>query len=213
MSASYTGIPIIGQDSAGNNIMVVTNSDGNSVATSNTNAIAVSNNNPVTPPAPGVAPSASSSWSNVEITSLFKNAAGNIIGLGIGVDQSGATNNLVWIRTSDGWKVGISGLQNQVRPMGLEYTSTWLIADGSKVYSSDFNLTTATPAGGFSTSTPSITTIAEIPVDSLNNSGTNDLKPQTEEGISEVKFADLDWFKSPDFQTYSSIRDIIAKVL
>jgi 8-oxo-dGTP pyrophosphatase MutT (NUDIX family) len=47
----------------------------------------------------------------------------------------------------------------------------------------------------------------------MNNSGTNDLKPQTEEGISEVKFAELDWFKSTDFQTYSSIRDIIAKVL
>jgi 8-oxo-dGTP pyrophosphatase MutT (NUDIX family) len=47
----------------------------------------------------------------------------------------------------------------------------------------------------------------------MNNSGTNDLKPQTEEGISEVKFADLEWFKTSEFHTYSSIRDIIAKVL
>ena len=47
----------------------------------------------------------------------------------------------------------------------------------------------------------------------MNNSGNNTLKPQTEEGISEVKFADLNWFNTPEFTTYNSIKDIIQQVL
>ena len=47
----------------------------------------------------------------------------------------------------------------------------------------------------------------------MNASGKNNLKPQIEEGISEVKFAPLDWFKSSEFQSYNSVRDIVAKAL
>lgn len=47
----------------------------------------------------------------------------------------------------------------------------------------------------------------------MNSSGKSNLKPQTEEGISEVKFAPLSWFKSDEFQSYNSVRDIVAKVL
>jgi 8-oxo-dGTP pyrophosphatase MutT (NUDIX family) len=47
----------------------------------------------------------------------------------------------------------------------------------------------------------------------MNNSGNNTLKPQTEEGISEVKFADLNWFHSAEFTTYNSIKDIIQRVI
>jgi 8-oxo-dGTP pyrophosphatase MutT (NUDIX family) len=47
----------------------------------------------------------------------------------------------------------------------------------------------------------------------MNSSGKANLKPQIEEGISEVKFEHLDWFKSPDFQSYNSIRDIVKKAL
>jgi 8-oxo-dGTP pyrophosphatase MutT (NUDIX family) len=47
----------------------------------------------------------------------------------------------------------------------------------------------------------------------MNSSNYSDLKPQTEEGISEVKFESLNWFESPEFQTYKSVRDIIQKAL
>lgn len=47
----------------------------------------------------------------------------------------------------------------------------------------------------------------------MNSSGKGKLKPQEEEGISEVKWADLDWFRSSDFQSYQSVRDIIRKLL
>jgi len=47
----------------------------------------------------------------------------------------------------------------------------------------------------------------------MNSSNYSDLKPQTEEGISEVKFESLNWFESPEFQTYKSVRDFIQKVL
>jgi len=47
----------------------------------------------------------------------------------------------------------------------------------------------------------------------MNSSGKANLKPQVEEGISEVKFEHLDWFKSPDFQSYNSVRDIVKKAL
>ncbi|MBS3915852.1 MAG: NUDIX domain-containing protein [Bacteroidetes bacterium] len=47
----------------------------------------------------------------------------------------------------------------------------------------------------------------------MNSSGKGKLKPQEEEGISEVKWADLDWFKGPEFTTYQSIRDIVSKAL
>lgn len=47
----------------------------------------------------------------------------------------------------------------------------------------------------------------------MNSSGKGKLKPQEEEGISEVKWADLDWFRSPDFHSYQSVRDIIRKLL
>lgn len=47
----------------------------------------------------------------------------------------------------------------------------------------------------------------------MNSSGKGKLKPQEEEGISEVKWADLDWFVSPDFHSYQSVRDIIRKLL
>ena len=35
------------------------------------------------------------------------------------------------------------------------------------------------------------------------------LKPQEEEGITEVKFADLSWYDSDDFKSYASIHDIV----
>lgn len=47
----------------------------------------------------------------------------------------------------------------------------------------------------------------------MNSSGKGKLKPQEEEGISEVKFADVEWFRSPEFTTYQSIRDIISRAL
>ncbi|MCC7297891.1 MAG: NUDIX domain-containing protein [Bacteroidia bacterium] len=47
----------------------------------------------------------------------------------------------------------------------------------------------------------------------MNASGKSKLKPQVEEGISEVKWADLDWFKSAEFETYQSIQDIVTKAL
>ena len=43
----------------------------------------------------------------------------------------------------------------------------------------------------------------------MNSQGNPGLTPQTEEGITEVKFAKLDWFDSEEFKTYASIRDII----
>ena len=47
----------------------------------------------------------------------------------------------------------------------------------------------------------------------MNSSGKGKLKPQIEEGISEVRWADLDWFRSPEFKTYQSIRDIVIIAL
>jgi 8-oxo-dGTP pyrophosphatase MutT (NUDIX family) len=47
----------------------------------------------------------------------------------------------------------------------------------------------------------------------MNSSGKGKLKPQEEEGISEVKWADLDWFKGKEFSTYQSIRDIVSRAL
>ena len=47
----------------------------------------------------------------------------------------------------------------------------------------------------------------------MNSSGKGKLKPQLEEGISEVKWADLEWFRSPEFKTYQSIRDIVIIAL
>lgn len=43
----------------------------------------------------------------------------------------------------------------------------------------------------------------------MNSQGNPGLTPQEEEGITEVKFAGLDWFDSEEFKTYASIRDII----
>jgi 8-oxo-dGTP pyrophosphatase MutT (NUDIX family) len=47
----------------------------------------------------------------------------------------------------------------------------------------------------------------------MNSSGKSNLKPQIEEGISEVKFEYLDWFRSPEFQSYNSVKDIVKKAL
>jgi len=47
----------------------------------------------------------------------------------------------------------------------------------------------------------------------MNSSGKGKLKPQEEEGISEVKWADLEWFKGDEFQSYQSVRDIISRML
>lgn len=47
----------------------------------------------------------------------------------------------------------------------------------------------------------------------MNASGKSKLKPQEEEGISEVKWANQEWFKSPEFVTYKSIHDIVDKAL
>lgn len=47
----------------------------------------------------------------------------------------------------------------------------------------------------------------------MNSSGKGKLTPQQEEGISEVKWADLDWFRTEEFVTYSSIRDIVNLAL
>lgn len=43
----------------------------------------------------------------------------------------------------------------------------------------------------------------------MNSKPDVNLKPQEEEGITDVKFADLDWYHSPEFISYSSIHDII----
>jgi hypothetical protein len=47
----------------------------------------------------------------------------------------------------------------------------------------------------------------------MNSHGKGTLKPQQEEGISEVKFADLDWFKTSEFNSYQSVHDVIRKCL
>jgi 8-oxo-dGTP pyrophosphatase MutT (NUDIX family) len=47
----------------------------------------------------------------------------------------------------------------------------------------------------------------------MNSHGKGTLKPQVEEGISEVKFADLDWFKTAEFNSYQSVHDVIRKCL
>lgn len=45
----------------------------------------------------------------------------------------------------------------------------------------------------------------------MNSTGKGTLKPQMEEGISEVKFADLDWFNTAEFSSYQSVHDVIRK--
>ena len=45
----------------------------------------------------------------------------------------------------------------------------------------------------------------------MNSHGKGTLKPQQEEGISEVKFADLDWFKTTEFNSYQSVHDVLRK--
>jgi len=40
-----------------------------------------------------------------------------------------------------------------------------------------------------------------------------DLKPQVEEGITEVRWAPLDFFTSPDFQAFDSIRELLHGVI
>ena len=47
----------------------------------------------------------------------------------------------------------------------------------------------------------------------MNCTGNSMLKPQVEEGISEVKFVDLEWFRSEEFSSYQSIRDIVKRAL
>ena len=43
----------------------------------------------------------------------------------------------------------------------------------------------------------------------MNSQTDTNLKPQEEEGITEVKFDDLEWYTSPEFASYASIHDII----
>jgi hypothetical protein len=43
----------------------------------------------------------------------------------------------------------------------------------------------------------------------MNSQADTLLKPQEEEGITEVKFEDLDWYATAEFASYSSIHDII----
>jgi 8-oxo-dGTP pyrophosphatase MutT (NUDIX family) len=47
----------------------------------------------------------------------------------------------------------------------------------------------------------------------MNSTGKGTLKPQMEEGISEVKFANLDWFDSAEFNSYQSVHDVIRRCL
>lgn len=47
----------------------------------------------------------------------------------------------------------------------------------------------------------------------MNSNGKGTLKPQLEEGISEVKFADLEWFNTPEFSSYQSVHDVIRKCI
>ena len=47
----------------------------------------------------------------------------------------------------------------------------------------------------------------------MNCTGKATLKPQVEEGISEVRFVDLDWFRSEEFSSYQSIRDVVKRAL
>ena len=43
----------------------------------------------------------------------------------------------------------------------------------------------------------------------MNSQTDANLKPQEEEGITDVKFDDLEWYTSPEFASYASIHDII----
>jgi hypothetical protein len=49
----------------------------------------------------------------------------------------------------------------------------------------------------------------------MNSHGKGTLKPQQEEGISEVKFADLDWFKTLPlyYETDTFILDFITHLV
>ncbi|MSP58045.1 MAG: hypothetical protein CK532_00020 [Flavobacteriales bacterium] len=43
----------------------------------------------------------------------------------------------------------------------------------------------------------------------MKSLGKGNLKPQVEEGISEVKFANLEWFNTPEFNSYQSVHDVL----
>jgi hypothetical protein len=40
-----------------------------------------------------------------------------------------------------------------------------------------------------------------------------DLKPQVEEGITEVRWAPLEFFTAPEFQAFDSIRELLHGVI
>ena len=47
----------------------------------------------------------------------------------------------------------------------------------------------------------------------MQSNGNATPKPQLEEGITEVQWVDVDFFKDPEIRTYKSIRDIIQRAL
>jgi hypothetical protein len=151
---AYTGLPIVGLDAAGNNVMMVTNSSGSTFMAAGSATTNFSIN-----------------WSNTSVHTLYKNASGEILALGTGVSPSGVTTPLAWKYSNSQWTVCKTSLHN-TNPDAINFESIWLVADGTGVMSSDFNVPAPGPAGGLSDSLAILTVLASGGMDNLNKGST-----------------------------------------
>ena len=138
---AFTGIPIVGQDGSGNNIMLAITSDGKTQSTNNSTS---ANSNKF--------------WGNTSISALFKSTSNEVVALGTGIDPSGNSVPLIWKRDADGWTNGRFN-PGSIRPVGVTKNSTWFFAQGTYIINSSLDNPAPAPAGGLSDTTISSTVV------------------------------------------------------
>lgn len=154
---TFTSIPTVGKDANGTPVNLITNSSGQALVAANPSTIG-------TP---------STAWQKTEVDTLVHTSAGTI-GIGYGIDPNGLNQSLLWANTGGVWKIGPATLSH-IRPNGITNNgSTWLIADGTNIYSTDFNLKASGPASQLAALAPIYTPQSNvaIPVDGLSTMST-----------------------------------------
>jgi hypothetical protein len=152
--STFIGLPVVGIDSSGNQINLLTKSDGTTLATTNHCA----------------ANFKSDIWESTQINVLAKDDSGTILGIGSGVNN-GQTVSLFWMYSGGKWKIGKNGFTGDTRPYGVEGASSWYVSDRKSVINSDMKVKSPMPAGGLSPLSPTFTTASTDAIDSLNRNG------------------------------------------
>ncbi len=151
---NFGGIPVLGLDTSGNPLNLIPTKSGTTLTGGHVNNLGTG----------------MYAWSLTQVTSIARNPAGDLVCLGYGSTKDGTTENLTWVRKSNNWMIGPSGIDS-VGSLSIAYDGSKYVAAVSNIKTSSFALVNSSPASGFAGGPPVYDTTIAASANSVTSNG------------------------------------------